>query len=1105
MFASLSRGSSKATRSYICSSCLCNILTTPTPPPFLHDRSYKHASFSTTTATAYPEDGDKTVEAATAPPADAKGTASAETAKAKKKKDPSQLRRRRRREGTLISKSNSTLHALRESLLAEGEGEGKEQELQAEAPATTKKKKKAPKASKEKTTVVTEEDQATSELPPETAPKNPKKVPSPKKKAKKKAQSTPAAEADAVETEGSPGLKIIRSPSTGKGGLTKDALLAYQKKIENALDRRRLVAAIQGGSLPDNERKVVLRSLRASLLTRSHIGARTPGGQKSGPRFVKVKSYSPPRQTLKDAILHPQARSPFPRPYTRYSENRVGIEVPYKVGAPRSGNSPPIERQPPGPVSKAIGPKFLRGSMTAQEIETVKADSLSLVPVDAGSLDVPKLAYGLERVLFNPGVYQLQDPRTRVFNFDPYLQTVMPVSDFDFNALKQYVTSSRDTTLLSKAAAQKKKYTGSTSSMTSALAHFHFLLSQWRLINVGNLSKMFPVSYHTFTGMQRAPVSIFLRWRDGTYAIDADKQFDSASVLSMLGKSMEKLLTLPTEHFEKYRKGRSDELSEEERNDPEEFHYTTLGDFLMRSQLDAYDPRLPGTGMFDLKTRAVVSIRMDPEAYEQSRGYQIRSRHGEWESFEREYYDMIRSAFLKYSLQVRMGRMDGIFVAFHNTERIFGFQYISLEEMDYALHGTDDKRLGDNEFKLSLDLLNRVLDRATTKYPEKSLRIHFETRDAVTPFMYIFAEPVDEKIIEKIQATNRDKVEEFERQVLGLETGELTEDQRKAEWDALRAHVEETMEQDEHDVAQVTDDADDVDAMSEEERHEISAIVSSNAVPEENDGEENDEEVEEFEEETEAGDEDVETSASIESEEANVDSETSTSIQSEDANEDVDTEQASGSENELVEERESEQTDATTEENTSVNEVEESEEHQDSSEQLSTTNVEEVEAEEPNDQPSDEEIIDEDAAIDGTSSGPWKVYNDQKRPGENELMAMTLTIRNLIDGKYVAQPDEENYPPGAKWSVEYALAEVEDKDRARGLYQACKLRRQRIHEKSPDLVSDVFQSDFLEHIKELSKKGREWRDQQKKIEERLPVKALDPNHQKSSKAEEGKE
>lgn len=31
----------------------------------------------------------------------------------------------------------------------------------------------------------------------------------------------------------------------------------------------------------------------------------------------------------------------------------------------------------------------------------------------------------------------------------------------------------------------------------------------------------------------------------------------------------------------------------------------------MRSQLDCYDPRLPGTGVFDIKTRAALPIRMD--------------------------------------------------------------------------------------------------------------------------------------------------------------------------------------------------------------------------------------------------------------------------------------------------------------------------------------------------------------------------------------------------------------------------------------------------------------------------------------------------------------
>ena len=68
----------------------------------------------------------------------------------------------------------------------------------------------------------------------------------------------------------------------------------------------------------------------------------------------------------------------------------------------------------------------------------------------------------------------------------------------------------------------------------------------------------------------------------------------------------------------------------------------------MRSQLDCVDPRLPGTGVFDMKTRACMAIRMDLLNFEESSGYLIRQQHGLLESFEREYYDLIRSAFLKY-------------------------------------------------------------------------------------------------------------------------------------------------------------------------------------------------------------------------------------------------------------------------------------------------------------------------------------------------------------------------------------------------------------------------------------------------------------------------
>ena len=296
----------------------------------------------------------------------------------------------------------------------------------------------------------------------------------------------------------------------------------------------------------------------------------------------------------------------------------------------------------------------------------------------------------------------------------------MPVTEFDFDAVAGYITSSKDTKLEALMKQHGKKYMGSTSSMTSVLSHFHFLLSAWRKINADMLSKSFEGELDSFTALTRLPTSIFLRYKgDGTYAIDSDKEMDGDNVLSFMGRSMEKLLTLPPKVFENYRRDNSHQLSEEDRNSPETYNYSTFGDFLMRSQLDAHDPRVPGTGVFDLKTRAVAAVRMDVANFHLGTGYQIKTITGSWESFEREYYDMIRSAFLKYSLQVRMGRMDGIFVAYHNTEKIFGFQYISLDEMDAALHGGRGSGIGDPEFKFSLSLLNKALDKAVERFPEK--------------------------------------------------------------------------------------------------------------------------------------------------------------------------------------------------------------------------------------------------------------------------------------------------------------------------------------------------------------------------------------------------
>ena len=61
--------------------------------------------------------------------------------------------------------------------------------------------------------------------------------------------------------------------------------------------------------------------------------------------------------------------------------------------------------------------------------------------------------------------------------------------------------------------------------------------------------------------------------------------------------------------------------------------------------------------------------------------------------------------------------MDGVFVAYHNTERIFGFQYIPLSEMDARLFG--ERAAGDAVFEKCLLLLEVVLEEATRELPDQ--------------------------------------------------------------------------------------------------------------------------------------------------------------------------------------------------------------------------------------------------------------------------------------------------------------------------------------------------------------------------------------------------
>ncbi|KAI9297507.1 Pet127-domain-containing protein [Neoconidiobolus thromboides FSU 785] len=332
--------------------------------------------------------------------------------------------------------------------------------------------------------------------------------------------------------------------------------------------------------------------------------------------------------------------------------------------------------------------------------------------------DLPRLKFGLDRALFNPGVTYLQDPNSKVYNFDPYLESILDIDEFNFDKIQGYIPAGEDELLQQIAAKNDKKYIATTSSITRLLCHISFVITNWRTIDTSTLGSEFSKMTKRYSRTLTCPCSIVLEpHENGVYSINSDKSMENGdSVLSKLGQLMERMLTQEPSVFSKYSQSSNSSVEEIEKNSI--YNYSFYDKFALRSQLDCIHPWLPKK-VFDLKTRAALPIRLDKENYKDYLGYQIKYLNGKMQSFEREYYDLMRSAFMKYNYQVRIGNMDGCMVAYHNTSQIFGFQYISLKEMDEKLFG--NSILADQTFGNSVQLLQQILDRITFDYPNKKL------------------------------------------------------------------------------------------------------------------------------------------------------------------------------------------------------------------------------------------------------------------------------------------------------------------------------------------------------------------------------------------------
>lgn len=315
----------------------------------------------------------------------------------------------------------------------------------------------------------------------------------------------------------------------------------------------------------------------------------------------------------------------------------------------------------------------------------------------------------------------LKDPRTDTFNFDSHLHQITQPEDFNFDHVPVFVPASLDKSLHQLAASRSAKYVSSTSSISPTMSLLYFLLSKGRLLNLRHLSMDFSDELRTFTALSRSPLAVVVRPHGDSVRSILIEKLDAESILSKLGHTLERFLTEHPDDFNKMLlKNQKDQLrggimaEEEEEGDDGKgfFHYTQCGDMLLRSQIDCMDRRLPRM-TFDIKTRATFPIRMDLYNYSQYLDYRLDKQHGLVGSFERELYDMSRSAFLKYNLQARIGGMDGIFVAYHNTVELFGFQYLSREWIDECIFGS--QVAGDLAFKLLLSSYSRILEIVLSK------------------------------------------------------------------------------------------------------------------------------------------------------------------------------------------------------------------------------------------------------------------------------------------------------------------------------------------------------------------------------------------------------
>ena len=427
--------------------------------------------------------------------------------------------------------------------------------------------------------------------------------------------------------------------------------------------------------------------------------------------------------------------------------------------------------------------------------------------------------------------------------------------------------------------------------------------------------------------------------------------------------------------------------------------------------------------------------------------------------------------------------------------------------------------------------------------------------------MYIFAEPVTEEQVAEIQSHNEAKIKEFERKLFGLtsdEAGSQETEEDDSKWENIQADVRETMDKDELSIEEAdgedveydasenarvisnergTSEEDDLYGIREEGREGDGATAAAA----ENEDDEEDELVD-SEEDEEADGEKLEEFIDEADEEQDLDEESLEESEDDNEGESEELQEASESEGQKDLKGNDGEKETGEEERTGIDQEDSQADDQSASaadkDQAGGQGTKELQTE-GNEQerpsgssaehatpPIDDRKQDADGnarrdtsplSSEALADFPIKAdkaflnqvteelsYADGPASQNPDILAMTLTIRNKVNGKFVLRP--ENLTARDEWSIEYSLTEVDTKTRARALYKACQARRKKKHDKMETKNDEERLNGFLRRLREMSMEGRKWRARQDKEDTKKPMQILgDVVGERSGEGDGGKQ